>query len=121
MFPTRSTWSPARSVPARTWFGSAATWIARSVPFSCARTPSSFAFPNRRVETCSPASTWSTVTSRAIWAGLEIAPGTSALRGTDSVFSMCPDRICVPDVPAGMSVAATSTPTVCAPCWTCLR
>ena len=119
MFPTTSTWSPARRVPASTWFGVAAIWIARSVPFSCARTPSSAASPNRRVETCSPAMIWSVLTRRTISSGLEIAPGVSAVRGTVSCFSMWPETIADPDVPAGMSSAATSTATFCWPCCTC--
>ena len=53
--PTTSTWSPARSVPASSWFASPATWTARCVPLIWARTPRSAGVPKRRRVTCSPA------------------------------------------------------------------
>ena len=51
---TRSTWSPACSVPASNWFASPGTCTARSVPFSWARIPSACVVVKRRSVTWSP-------------------------------------------------------------------
>ncbi len=50
-----STWSPACSVPTRSWFASPGSWIARRFPVIFARMPCSASVENRRSDTCSPA------------------------------------------------------------------
>src|SRR5262249_49875793 len=49
-----STWSPSFSVPTSNSFSSPESCIARSLPRSCARMPSSCEVPNRSAVICSP-------------------------------------------------------------------
>ncbi len=51
-------------------------------------------------------------TSDLIWSGLEIAPGTTALRGICFVVNQPLATTCEPGVLTGMSWAATGTVTV---------
>ena len=73
---------------------------------------------NRRALTCSPANVVCTATRLASSESFEIAPGTTAVRLTLTVRSMCCFATSAPDVPSGMSFVATRTLTSLAPCWT---
>src|SRR6478672_4461557 len=81
---TKSTLSPSLTMPASSWFWSPSSESARSVPLSWARTPTWVRGLKRRVVTCSPSSVGSVATRPASWSALEIAPGTTLLRGTAS-------------------------------------
>ncbi len=52
--PSKSTWSPGWIVPARVWFGSPASWIARCVPAIWPATPVWAIGPKRSAVICSP-------------------------------------------------------------------